>query len=276
MDYRQRKQNIIVLILTIFLIAVLVGVYFIWFYHAPTCFDGKQNQEETGVDCGGSCMSCERLTIKELQVEWAKYVLLENKSYDLAAKINNPNPNYGLGLFKYTFSLFDAENNLIQEKKGTDFILPAESKYLVEANIKIEKELGKVVLKIEPAAVGDWQKLQENYESPNIYIHDKKISLPSEKETQTQISGIIKNDSLFDFDRILVTAALFDKNQELIGVNKTEARTVLAGEDRYFSTVWFTPIKGEIVNVDMKSETNLFLDANFMRRFGAQEKFQQY
>ena len=46
-----------------FYLAILVSliwlVYSFEFKPAPNCFDGKKNQEETGIDCGGSCISCE-------------------------------------------------------------------------------------------------------------------------------------------------------------------------------------------------------------------------
>jgi hypothetical protein len=221
-------------------------------------------------------LSCERLTIKEIQVESVKYVLLKEKTYDLVARVNNQDPNYGLVQFKYTFSIFDFDGALMLERAGTDFILPSENKYLIEANIETAKPLGKVTLKIEPSAKTDWQKLAENYESPNIYVHDRQLNLSGSQQVQSEVTGIIRNDSLFDFDRIIVTVVLFDEEKEIIGVNKTEARTILAGEDRYFSAVWFTPINGEVASSDVKAETNLFQDSNFMRRFGVQEKFQQY
>ena len=69
---------------------------------------------------------------------------------------------------------------------------------------------------------------------------------------------------------------LFNAKKEIIGVNKTEVYTVPAGEDRYFSVLWFSPLSGEVSSVDMMADTNLFSDSNFMKRFGTQEKFQEY
>ena len=36
-------------------LAVVLFVGLVVFYEAPTCFDGKRNGTEEGVDCGGSC-----------------------------------------------------------------------------------------------------------------------------------------------------------------------------------------------------------------------------
>jgi len=277
MDYRKRKQIIIVSILAVFLILILAWVYFGFIKKPSTCFDNKQNQGESGIDCGSPCaMSCERLTIKDVQVEWAQAVELKDSHYDLAAKIVNPNPNYGLSLMRYTFKVFDESGAVLFEQKGKDFILPGESKYLVEGNVALTAVPAKVMLIIDKVDKEEWLNLSQDYQEPEIYVHDKLVQpLPDNKEG-AQASGIIKNNSNYDFDRILVAIVLFDENDKIIGVNKTEARTVLAGEDRYFSAFWFSPLGGQIKSVEMKIDTNLFANDNFMLRYGTSEKFQEY
>jgi len=278
MDYRRRKQIIIASLLALVLILLLAGAYYKWFYNAPTCFDNKQNQKEEGVDCGGPCaISCERLTIKDLQIEWVKFLPLKDNHYDLAAKITNPNPNFGLGELAYIFRLYDASGAKIKEQTGSSFIAPGQKKYLVEGNVTTDKPIDKVELAITKSEPVDWQKLKEGFQMPNIYVHDKQFKFLEKSAATAQASGIIKNDSLFDFDTISVAIVLFDENKEVVGVNKTEARTVPAGEERYFAALWFNQLAPAVTNVDMQAETNLFLDENFMRRFGVLgEKFQEY
>lgn len=277
MDYRKRKQIIIISILALALILLLVGAYFKWFYQGATCFDAKQNQNEGGIDCGGSCaMSCERLTIRDIEAQWAQAIELKDNHYDLVAKIVNPNPNYGLSLIRYTFKVLDEAGALLLEQKGKDFILPGESKYLIESNLALSVSPAKIELTIDKVSKEDWLKLSQDYQAPEIYIHDKLVQpLPDNKEG-AQASGIIKNNSNYDFEKILVAIILFDENDKIIGVNKTEARTVLAGEDRYFSALWFSPLDGGIKSAEMQVDTNLFSNDNFMLRFGASEKFQEY
>lgn len=280
MDYRRRKQIIVVLIILVVLGLLGAGAYYRWFYQAPTCFDGKQNQKEEGVDCGSPCaMSCELLTVKKLEAQWVKAVFLKDGFYDLVAKISNPNPNFGLAQFNYAFKLFDANDQLIAQKQGVSFILPNQSKYIIEANVAADTKPAKVEMTIADLAKTDWQRLKDDFAAPDIYVHDKQFKYLEKQAGQpavAQVAGIIKNNSNFDFDRIQVAVALFDANRELVGVNKTEARTVLAGEDRYFSALWFSPLSSEVKSVDILPDTNLFSDSNFMRRFGAQEKFQEY
>ncbi|TSC53465.1 MAG: Uncharacterized protein LiPW39_248 [Parcubacteria group bacterium LiPW_39] len=276
-DYRRRKQAIIILILLVILGLIGTGVYFKWFYQKPTCFDTKQNQNETGIDCGGPCIPCERLTIKDPEIEWVKFLELQDKVYDLAVKIDNPNPNFGLEKFKYTFEIYDETGALIKEQAGASFILPAEKKYLIEGNVAVGKKIGKVELNLEKSSKDVWKKLKKDFESPDIYIHSKQFQYLENQVSSARASGIIKNNSGFDFETISVAVVLFNEDKEIVGVNKTEVKTVLAGEERYFSVLWFAPFKAAVKSAEMQAETNLFLDENFMRRYGAEpEKFQEY
>ena len=93
----------------------------------------------------------------------------------------------------------------------------------------------------------------------------------------SQVTGLIRNESAFDFDSVTASVILYDDNHQIIGVNKTEARTVLAGEQRYFSVLWYSPIsRDKLSSVEVQVDTNLLSDANFMQKYGVPEKFQEY
>ena len=49
----RRAQYIAGIVFVLLLIGT--GIYFAYFYEAANCFDGTQNGDERGVDCGGSC-----------------------------------------------------------------------------------------------------------------------------------------------------------------------------------------------------------------------------
>jgi len=278
MGYRSRKQLIIVAIIIIFFVLVGTGVYFAYFRHVATCFDGIQNQGETGVDCGGPCsFSCERLTIRDVQVNWVKYLNLQDNQYDLIAQIANPNPNYGVSDLKYTFKIYDSSGKEIKDQSGASFILPNQQKYLIEGGVNVGAPIGKIELAIEPTAQKDWAETSTDYQTPNIYVLNRQFSALDNPPGASQVSGTIKNDSPFDFDSIVVSIVLLDADKQIIGVNKTEANTVMAGEERYFNATWFTPIdKSRLDSIDIQADTNLLSDNNFMQKYGAPEKFQEY
>ena len=277
MSYRLRKQLIIVLIVLLVLGLIGFGVYWQYFRHIPTCFDKIQNQGEEDVDCGGPCIPCERLTIRDLQVQWAKFLPLAADTVDLAAYISNPNPNYGLAQFDYTFKLYDSAGRLVKEQPGQSYILPNQKKYLIEGSVVADQKVSLVELEIATSSKEIWKKTNSDYQLPQLSVSNKQFQFLDNPPGASQASGIIKNNSAFDFDTISVSIILYDDAQEIIGVNKTQARTVMANEERYFSALWYTPINRDRLNsMDVYVETNLLLDANFMSKYGIQEKFQEY
>lgn len=276
MDYRTRKQTVVVLILAVFLGLILAGVYFKYIKADPTCTDGKKNQGETAVDCGGPCIACERLLIEPVKIEWVKAIHSGGNSYDLVARIENPNKNFGLSKMDYSFKLFDAENNLLKEQKGSSFILPGQKKYLMEISADAGKAVDHLELAVSNPDKTEWKKLNDNFETPNIFVRERQFKYL--ENNQGEASGILKNDSSFDFGEILVSVVLFSENKEILGINKTDVNSVLSGEERHFSTLWFEPVKGEVKSIEITAETNVFLDDVFMRRYSSQEseQFQQY
>ncbi|MBU1102453.1 hypothetical protein KJ853_02240 [Patescibacteria group bacterium] len=280
MGYRVRKQLMIVLIVIIILALIGAGVYLAFFRQAPTCFDGIQNHNEEGVDCGGPCtFSCERLTIKDIQVSWVKFFPLNSGKYDLAAYLINPNPNFGLSKLNYTFRLFGSAGELIKEQFGESFILPNQKKYLIEGGVNISEKVAKAELFLSSVPKEEWKKINENYSLPALYVYNKQFGFLENPPGAFEVSGLIKNDSAFNFENIVVSVILLDGDRRIVGVNKTEARTILAGEDRYFLTFWPASIGEELLESlesEIQVETNLLSDDNFMRKYGVPEKFQEY
>ncbi|MDD2730900.1 MAG: FxLYD domain-containing protein [Candidatus Portnoybacteria bacterium] len=277
MDYRRRKQTIIISILAAFFLVVGAWVYFGYFYQGASCFDGKQNQNETGIDCGGVCISCERLTAQDVKISWVRFFSLENNRYDLAAEISNPNSNFGLGKLNYNFQLKGEDGQTIS-KSGSAFILPGQTKYLVEANFDAGQKIKSISLVLPSIDKNDWQELKSDYDprTVTLYAKDRQFQYLESGAAIAQATGVIKNESSFDFDRVMVSVVLFDADKQVIGVNKTEASTIPSGSERYFSVLWFEPLPGEVKSLDMLAETNLFADDNFMSQYGETEQFQQY
>ncbi len=269
MQYRFRKQIFIIFVLLVFIALISAGVYFQFIKKAPTCFDNIKNQNEEDVDCGGPCVSCERRTIKDVEIDWTSFVLLKDNRYDAAAKITNPNPNFGLAQINYTFEFYGGNSELLKEQKGRSYLLPNEIKYLIEANVSVGQPVAQTRLKIETPDKSQWQKVRPEYTPPRLFVQNRTFKFLENQPSVAEVSGVIKNDSDFDLESVDVSVVLFDADKKVIGLNKTSAKTVLAGEERYFSVLWFDPLPSTIKSFDILLETNLFSDENFMRQFGS-------
>lgn len=275
MSYKIRKQASIGLVYLLIFALLGAGVYFLFFKTKPTCFDGIQNQGEGGIDCGAPCAtSCEHLTIQDLKTEWVKILEYKEGVYDLAAKVVNPNPNFGLARFEYVFKIFDETGNLLKEQSGSSFILSGQTKYLIKNNLALEKKPGKAELSIEKSASEDWQKTE--IQAPNLFVKNKEFKFLENRPGASQASGVLKNSSVYDLDSVWISIILFDAGKNIIGLSQTEARTVLAGEERYFSVSWFSSLSGSVNSLEMIPETNILSPNNFLPKSGEKERFQEY
>ena len=257
------KQIIIALVCLLILVIVGVGIYLITKPRLPTCDDGIQNQKETGVDCGGPCSPCLWQIREDFEIIFIEAVKTKDNYLDLVAKIKNPNQDWGAESFSYVFDLYDSENNLIISDKGTSYILPLETRYIIKQRVLAEAEISNVEFKVADIR---WQELTD-YEEVELLIKNPEFK---QTEALSQLTATLENISSYNLDKVDVYVVLFDKESKILGAGKTELRTILSKERRYFETSWFFPIEEKVEEVDAAAKTNVFLDDNFMRDYGVE------
>lgn len=253
------KQIIIILVYFLIFLAIAFGVYFLFLKPASTCSDGKLNQGEEQIDCGGPCSSCEIKTLKSVKIRWVKALRTNDQNYDLVARIENPNQNYGLRSFGYKFSLYDLNNQLIAEKSGRSFIVPRGEGYLLEFKVPVNGSLAKVVL--EPDKNVQWERIKD-YLPPEVGVLDKKYEVLKNGTVFSQASANIKNSSHFDYKNVGVAVVVFGSDGEPMAVNSTSLDLLSSGQERRVSTPWFFEVFGDATNLDIKPEVNMYEQSN--------------
>lgn len=269
---RQTKKQLVIAIIFFLILSGLVFLIYWFSQPGPSCFDGFQNQGEEGIDCGGPCLPCEMAALKNIEVLWTEVIKTKDNFYDVGAQIKNPNQNYGAGELPYSFKFYDVNNNFITEQQGLTYILPNQTKYLIETKIESTYQIVKTELSFGQI---QWQKLRD-YQPPQLMIRQKEYHLLEKQPGFSQASGIVVNKSNFDFERVDIDCLLFNSVHQLLGLNTTEIWTLLAGQERHFVATWFEPIGGQAVSVEMEAETNVFDSSNYMKRYGMPEKFMEY
>jgi len=262
-----------ILIAIIFFFSIGLIIYFGFIKKEPTCFDNIQNQGEQGIDCGGPCEDCPipPPPVEDLKVISAEAILSGQNFYDLVAKIRNSNSDYGANLIKYDFKIYDEQNSLISKKSGKTFILPGETKYVIEPFLSSEK-ISQTVFSFSDM---EWQRLKV-YKEPEIIISQKTYQNLAGEPYYGQASGVAINKSVYDFDKILINVVLLDEDKNILGAGSVELLTMFSGQERYFNVHWSHPIRGAVSSMEMQAETNVFDLENFMKRHGTKEWFQQY
>lgn len=272
---RSAKQ----LIIAIVFIVVTVVVAFLWWrsfhFTQATCEDGIQNQNEVGVDCGGSCEACVGLPQAPELVQTPIFIAGEGGHIDLLFAIKNRNPQWGLKKLPYTIVLQDSEGGRIGERTGSTFLLPLEEHFVVEQAIEttVDFSPAKVVVEFgEPVWIEVPDRVSENGLIVLQPTFTRLVGVPEVAEAK----GVIRNDAPFSYDRIEVHVAVYDSLGEPVGFRRTEMRTLSSGERREFRVAWRAPftLLGE-PRLEILPLTNVFENENFVRVHGTMEEFQE-
>jgi len=261
---RPIKQLVIVLIYIILLALLSLVVYF-FLKPKPSCLDGKMNQGETGVDCGGPCAECQKIIqLKSLVVKTVESIDLGNNHYDLIAKIYNPNNNYGSAKFSFRFVSVKGEATDWQ----TGFILPGETKNLVMLNSPLVTMGEKINIEIDQKH-SNWERFI-HYTEPRFTLINKVLDKEYKGEKQFFVAkGTLFNQSQIDFEKVKIKVFLRSKEGKLLAVNTQSMNTVRAGEKRDYFITFNQEIKNEVVTMAVEAETNIFDSDNYSRVYGS-------
>lgn len=90
MEWAKKRTWAVWSVLVACALAILLILGFAIFYKTPTCTDGKQNGDETGIDCGGRCSTVCSAEAQPASVRFAR-VLQQSGRNDLIAYVDNPN-----------------------------------------------------------------------------------------------------------------------------------------------------------------------------------------
>ncbi len=195
--------------------------------------------------------------------------------YDFVARVNDPNIDYGSGNVSYDLDFLGADNTVLAKKTFSFFILPGQTKYVVNTPLRIDQPLANVRMTITSV---DWQKLdQVSANGVNIVMKNISDFQPSQQAGSFgRVGGNLMNNSDIDLNMLNAVTVLSDENNQPIAVNSSEIRTFLAQTTRGFEAIWYTPFSGTVSHIDVEAQTNLFENSNFLRQYGGnQQKFQQ-
>lgn len=209
-----------------------------------------------------------------LRVIFTKLFNVQNNDYDFLAKVYNPNISHGSGNVEYEITFYNAGNQQISIKTGSFYILPGQTKYVIDSPLRFQAPVSRTEIKIKSV---DWQKLDPIAASGvSLLVKNASYSQVNQIGAFAKAGGDIFNGSDFDLNKVDVFMVLLDQAQDPIAVGKTEIRTFLAHTTRGFEGTWFAPFVGQVSRVDAEAMTNVFENSNFLRQYGGQERFKQF
>lgn len=234
MTNRTLKQ--ISYLLFFLLVFLAVGyVLYLFFKVGPTCFDGKKNQGEEGVDCGGPCVKiCLPEDFKEIQISNVQFLNLGNKTI-LLAKILNPNSSIAAWRFNYEFTLLGTNDLILKKITGQSFIYAGEIKYLNAILNENLSNINQVKLEISNPL---WIK-SEYFLRPKINLLTKEVL---NQNGIIYVNGKIINNDFVNFLNIKILVNFYKQNK-WIGSSETMISQLKPSEILPFKVLFPQDIK---------------------------------
>jgi len=261
MEKRLKKQIIIASLFFYIIAAVSLSFYF--FHKSPPTYPVTP-----------------LVKLEEVQILWVK-LIPNGEFYDFVARIKNPNKHYGTKDLNYTIKLLDETGNLLGIKKDITYVLPDETKYIIVTFLKSEVKPVQAEIEFPGNLESEWRRLRL-FEKPRILIRNVHYYQLENEPGFSEVSGVAVNKSFYDFDKVGLNVVLYNKEQEPIATARTQIRTLLAHSEkiadieRYFELTWYYPFEGDVEQIDVEAETNVFDLENFMRKYGAERKYDLY
>ncbi len=247
------KRKLIYLLIVVGVLAAFSAVP-LWrvFNKPPTCFDGKQNQGERGVDCGGSCSLACKEDVSPLVVEWSRAFKVEDGVYDIVAFIENQNSNYGVKKAIYHFKIYDKDNILIAEKFGKTYVKEREKFAVFEGGIKTGKRVPqRVFFEFDPEM--SWEKISTK--PLGVSTKDKSIA---DIDSKPRLNATIVNESFSAIKNMDIVAVLYDINDNAVSVSSTIVSFLDKNSSKEVAFTWQEPFLVNPSRIDIIPRVNPF------------------
>lgn len=207
---------------------------FLLIYRSPTCADGKQNQNEKGIDCGGSCQAiCVSVAIEPI-VWWQRFFQISPGVYNAVARVENPNIDSAATRAKYIFRLYDKANVVIASREGEINIPPRQIFYIFENGLTTGERLPtKITFEFLPPL--DW--ITKKAIVP-LSITGQVLSKAS---TTPRLDAILQNNGDEDIVEVELVAVLFDADGNAINASKTIVDAIQSKSSKSFFFTWRQP-----------------------------------
>lgn len=235
LSWAKKRQLFIIGGMVLVALIVLVFISVAYFYRAPTCMDNKQNQNETGVDCGGACSRICPLDAKSLKIDWVRLFKIREGVYSVVARVENPADNAIARDVPYTFSLKDANGAVVATRSGTTFIPSRDIFVVFEGTINAGGDPTSVTFRFDETPKWD----RSAYVAPKVVVLDKQLT---DLETSPRLVATIQNPNIVDVEDVTLDALIYDDMGNAVQVSETLIEKIEAGDTAKAIFTWPQPI----------------------------------
>ena len=243
LTWSDRRRTTVIAGFAIVVLLIGSGTAFAVMYKVPSCMDQKQNGDETGVDCGGSCAYLCRADVDAPRVTFARAVSSAGRT-DVIAYVENRNRDAETKGAKYTVEVFDEAGAPLGKREGT-IDLPARA--VVPIFIPgIVTGIGAV-----PRAFVSFDDAMQ-WRTPRGDEASFSVSgVALTQDAQPRVTAKIGNTSAVAAYGRTAIATVFDADGLAIAASKTVVRQVPAFGVTDAVFTWPEPFAGTAVRVEV-------------------------
>lgn len=184
-----------------------------------------------------------------LQVIDKKIFLLTENAYAGYVKIKNINLEWGAASQEYTAEFKTLGGTSITKVNGSTYILPASEKLIVFSRFSSQDKPDVMDVTLAQTAFTHKPDAAFSYELERVSVQNNPEGLI--------VAAGIKNLTAFTVKQIDLPVAVYNNNNEIVGVNFTSINDVLSGDTRTFTYSWPGDVAGA-VRAEINPEINIF------------------
>lgn len=251
LSWNRRRQLAYLLGVIIFIVTVSGFGY--WYTKPlPTCSDGRQNQEEAGVDCGGPCAKVCRNQVIPVQTLWVRPFQIVSGTYSVMGLFENQNRALGVDRLFYTIKLTNDLGATVATRQGEVFVNPQEKFVIFEPNISTDNQKALRAF-IDFTSDTGWDK--PTIPKPALSVTRKEFNPTDESP---KLHALVTNESNYDLENIVVPVVISDAQQNAFTGSATLIEELGRGQTKDIYFTWPQALSATPDYVDFYPRANTF------------------
>lgn len=237
MELNWRSQRQIIVFASYFLIVFIpvALIVFMLLRKSPSCFDGLRNNDEEGVDCGGTMceLRCDG-TYRDIKVNFTRGMKVDEGRYDIFALLENYNTEVYFPNVPYSLSFYSVEGKLLGNATGSISIYPQRRGAIYLPSLELAQEPKTIDFSIE-----DHKAL--SFKNPESIPQDVSVENWASQRganNSLQVVGELKNPNNKEVKNLDVYALLYDDTKTVYAVSKTKVYSLKGREKMAVTFTW--------------------------------------
>lgn len=216
MSWASSKRTLILVVIFSVVAAIAAITLIATLYETPSCGDGKKNQNEEGIDCGGTCARVCSFDAVAPLVSFVRDVKGLGGRTDVVAYVENPNGFAAAKGVRYIVELYGENRALIASREGVTDLPPATGVPLYLPNVYAGGAfVAQTFLEFDTESF-EWYRFEDTRNIPRV----SDVAL-SGTDAAPRVSATLRNPSIELLRSVTVIATVFDAEGNAIAGTQT-------------------------------------------------------